>query len=364
MPAAPLARLAERMGDKPACERGWRHRLTRLGPRSYLFWSAVRRSAICWNEHNAMRLAAALAFYSVLSLAPLVLLTISLTGLVIGVSTAQHQLLTQVQSLLGAQGEMAVRAMLANVTDLHASSIASVIGLATLLFSASQVFAELHSALNLIWQVPRAVTSGLIPLIRERFLSFGLVLSIGLLLLVSLVLSAALAALGDWTGTWLPLPVALLRAPSFLVSLAGITALFALIFKYVPQAHTPWRPVWIGAFLTACLFDIGKALIGLYLGKASVSSTYGAAGSLVAMVIWVYYSSLIFFFGAEFTHVLAERYSKRSIRARQAGDVLAPAPRASPGARQGQRGQPSHASRQVTDSAISRDHTRRPLAPP
>jgi len=269
-----------------------------------IVWSTLRQAAIQWERHDAMRLSAALAFYSVMSLAPLILLTVALTGVIIGAASAQQQVLLQFRAMLGPPGEAAVRTMLEHARDLHAGSLASVIGLLTLLFSASQVFAELQAALNRIWEADPRRSSGLMGLIRERFFSFGLVLSIGLLLLVSLLLSAALAAVGHWAGGWLPLPEWVLQAVSFLISLAGIAALFALIFKYVPEAPSAWRAVWIGALVTACLFDIGKTLIGVYLGKAGIGSTYGAAGSLVAVVIWVYYSSLIFFYGAEITRSL------------------------------------------------------------
>ncbi|HLK71669.1 MAG TPA: YihY/virulence factor BrkB family protein, partial [Steroidobacteraceae bacterium] len=264
-------------------------------------WSIARQAALQWDRHEAMRLSASLAFYSVMSLAPLILLTVALTGLIVGATSAEQQVLVQFRAMLGPTGEQAVRAMLEHARNLHAGSLASIVGLITLLFSASQVFAELQAALNRIWEADPRRSSGLIAMIRERFFSFGLVLSIGLLLLISLLLSAALAALGHWTRGWLPLPEWLLQTVSFLISLAGVTALFALIFKYVPEAPSRWRAVWIGAFVTACLFDIGKTLIGIYLGKAGIGSTYGAAGSLVAVVVWVYYSSLIFFYGAEIT---------------------------------------------------------------
>jgi membrane protein len=269
-----------------------------------IVWATLRQAAIQWNRHEAMRLSASLAFYSVLSLAPLILLTVALTGLIVGATSAEQQLLVQFRAMLGPPGESAVRGMLVNARNLHAGSLASVVGLITLLFSASQVFAELQSALNRIWEADPQHSSGIVALIRERFFSFGLVLSIGLLLLISLLLSAALAALGRWAGGWLPVHAWLLQAVTFLISLAGVAALFALIFKYVPEAPSSWRAVWIGALVTAALFDIGKTLIGLYLGKAGIGSTYGAAGSLVAVVVWVYYSSLIFFFGAEITRTL------------------------------------------------------------
>ena len=278
-------------------------RLPLRGPRR-IVWATLRQAAIQWNRHDAMRLAAALAFYSVLSLAPLILLTVALTGLIVGTASAQNQVLLQFRAMLGPTGESAVRSMLEHAQNLRAGSLASIVGMVTLLFSASQVFAELQAALNRIWEADPRRSSGLMALIRERFFSFGLVLSIGLLLLVSLLLSAALAAAGHWASGWLPLPAWMLQAVSFLLSLAAISALFALIFKFVPEAPSSWRAVWIGALVTACLFDVGKTLIGIYLGKAGIGSTYGAAGSLVAVVVWVYYSSLIFFYGAEITRSL------------------------------------------------------------
>jgi membrane protein len=277
-----------------------------------LVWRALIASAFKWNQHEATRLAASLAFYSVLSLAPLVLLTIALISLITGAQSAQGDVVRQFGTLLGPQGESALRSMLADTQRLPASSVASVIGFATLLFSASQFFAELQETLDKVWEVDRSRTNGWLAIIKERFLSFGMVLAIGLLLLVSLLLTAALAALADWATGWLPLPAWLLHLLSFVVSLAGISALFALVFKYIPRAETRWGPVWMGAFLTACLFDIGKTLIGLYLGTAAIGSTYGAAGSLVAVVLWVYYSALIFFFGAEFTHVLDTQWPRAS----------------------------------------------------
>lgn len=278
-----------------------------LRSRHPIIWRTLLQSAVKWNQHEATRLAASLAFYSVLSLAPLVLLTIALVSVIIGVQSAQSDVVRQFGTLLGPEGETALRSMLADTQRVSASSIASAIGLVTLLFSASQFFAELQETLDKVWEVDRSRTNGWLAILKERFFSFGLVLAIGLLLLVSLLLTAALAALGVWATGLLPLPQWLLHLLSFLISFGGVSALFALIFKYIPRADTRWGPVWMGALLTACLFDIGKTLIGLYLGTAAIGSTYGAAGSLVAVVLWVYYTALIFFFGAEFTHLLDTR---------------------------------------------------------
>ena len=165
----------------------------------------------------------------------------------------------------------------------------------------------LRSALNVIWEVKPEVTSGIVALLRERFFSFGMVLSIGFLLLVSLVLSTILAAIGKFFGGFLPIPAGVLEVVNFLVSYTGVVALFGLIFRFVPEAKVRWNNIWLGACVTAILFMIGKTLIGLYLGKSSVGSTYGAAGSVIVVVVWVYYSAQIFFFGAEFTHAYAER---------------------------------------------------------
>jgi membrane protein len=290
-------------------------------------WPLLRATVVQWNQHEPMRLSASLAFYSVMSLAPLVILSITIVGLVTGAEAAQQQVLTQFRSLLGPDGEAAVRSMIVHAQNPSESSIASVVGLSTLLFAASQVFAELQTALNKIWEVDARHSSGVLAMIRERFFSFGLVLSIGLLLILSLVVSAALAAMGHWAGAWLALPAWMLHSFNFLISLVGTALLFALIFKYVPDGPTRWRAAWLGAVITACLFDIGKTLIGFYLGAFSMRSTYGAAGSFVALVIWVYYSSLIFFFGAELTYMLTrERAARRPATRKGSAAVERPLP--------------------------------------
>ncbi len=259
-----------------------------------------------WDRHNAMRMGAALAFYSILSIAPLVILTIAIIGLVFGKSNAQERIADQVQALVGSDGRAAVLSLVQSAKKPSSGVIASILGIVTLLFGASGVFTELRAALNQIWESDPAKNSGWMALVRERFFSFGMVLGIGFLLLVSLILSAGLAALGKWFGGMLPVPEFVLTSVNFIISFIGIAVLFALIYKYVPDKPIQWRDVTIGAAATAFLFSIGKLLIGLYLGKASVGSAYGAAGSLVVVIVWVYYSSMIFFFGAEFTHVFAK----------------------------------------------------------
>jgi membrane protein len=267
-------------------------------------WSMLIQTFSAWNEHEAPRLGAALAFYTILSLAPLVILVVGIAALIFGHFTAQNQLLGQVDSMVGHQGAEAVKGMIEHAQKPASGIFASIIGVITLLFGASGVFGELRSALNEMWGVEPASEGGLWETVKQRFLSFGMVLAVGFLLLVSLVISAVLAALGTFLGGFLAIPVFALSSINFVVSLAAIAVLFALIFRYVPETKIAWKGIWIGATVTALLFTLGEFLIGLYFGKAAVGSAYGAAGSLVVVVVWVYYSAMIFLFGAEFTHVL------------------------------------------------------------
>jgi membrane protein len=266
----------------------------------------LRESFNDWNEDNAPRLGAALAFYTILSISPLVILAIAIVSLIVDRSRVQAQLLAEVQGLVGSAGKDAVQAMLQSGRKLSSGSLSTAIGVMTLAFGATGVFGELRSALNQIWDANPKNSSGVLGLVRERFFSLGMVFSVGFILLVSLLVSAALAAVTKFFSGLLPVPGFLLHMLSFIVSLAAISILFGLILKYVPETKVEWKDVRVGAISTALMFTIGKTLLGLYLGKASPGSAYGAAGSLVAMVIWVYYSAQIFFFGAEFTHVIAQ----------------------------------------------------------
>lgn len=245
---------------------------------------------------------AALAFYTILSLAPLVIIMVAILALAFGRSTAEDQLLNEVQGVIGREGSDAVRAMLEHAQKPASGTFGSILGLATLLFAASGVFAELRAALNRIWAVKVQSATGIWEMVRDRIFSFGMVLAIGFLLLVSLVLSAALAAVGKFFSGLLPMPEAALSTFNFLISFVAIAFLFMLIFRYVPERKNAWKDVWMGAIATAFLFDLGKLAIGVYLGKAAVGSAYGAAGSVIVLIVWVYYSAMIFFFGAEFTH--------------------------------------------------------------
>lgn len=259
-----------------------------------------------WSSHNAPRLGASVAFYTLLSFAPLLILTIAVIALVFDRHSAQAGLIDQARQMIGDRGADTVKSLLQNAQKPSSGVLASIIAFITLLFGASGVFTELRDALNIIWDAEPKDEAGLIGMVKQRLFSFGMVLSVGFLLLVSLIISAGLAVVGKFFRQLLPLPPFVFEAVNFVVSFVVITFLFALLFKYVPARHIPWRDVRIGALGTALLFTIGKVLLGLYLGKASVGSSYGAAGSLVAVVVWVYYSAQIFFFGAEFTRVYAD----------------------------------------------------------
>ncbi|MGI8989098.1 MAG: YihY/virulence factor BrkB family protein [Bryobacteraceae bacterium] len=268
-------------------------------------WPLLKETFKKWNDHDAPRLGAALAFYTILSLAPLVMIVIAIVSLVFGKDAAQNQISGQLSGLLGQSGADAVKTMLASSHKASSGAIASIIGIVTLLLGASGVCGELRASLNKMWDAKPSGGSGIVAMIKERSFAFGMVLAIGFLLLVSMVVSAALATLGKYASGILPIPAIALEILNFLVSFGVITVLFALIYKYVPNVKIDWEDVWIGAIATALLFTIGKLLIGLYLGKAGIGSAYGAAGSLVAVIVWVYYSAQIFFFGAEFTQVHA-----------------------------------------------------------
>ena len=260
-----------------------------------------------WNNDEAPKLGAALAFYSMLSIGPLLLIAVSLAGLVVARDHAGRYIIEQVRGLVGADGAKALEAVIDHAQSQKQGIIATAIGLATLLISAAGFFGQLQAALNTIFDVPKE-KAGFGDFIKKRLLSFGMVIGICLLLLSSLVISAALAGLTGVVGS--SASSLMLQAVNVVVSLAVSTLLFALTFKVLPDVKLAWRDVWIGAFLTALLFAVGKFLIGLYLGRSSFSSTYGAAGSLIVLLVWVYYSAQIIFFGAEFTKVYAAACGK------------------------------------------------------
>jgi membrane protein len=270
-----------------------------------------------WSEHQAPRLGASVAFYSVLSFAPLLILITAVIALVFGRESAQGALINESRQWMGDRGAETVQSLLKNAQKPSSGIFASLVAFITLLFGASGVFSELQDALNVIWETTTQTASGFFGMVKQRLFSFGMVLSVGFLLLVSLLLSAALAFIGRSFGELVPVPPAILQVVNFLVSFLVITVLFGLMFKYVPAAKVSWRNVTVGAVGTALLFTVGKFLLGLYLGKASVGSTYGAAGSFVAVIVWIYYSAQIFFFGAEFTHVYATTHAGNKATAQQ-----------------------------------------------
>jgi membrane protein len=261
-----------------------------------------------WNDHQATRFGASVAFYSLLSFAPLLVIVAAVMALVLNANQAQSSLIDQARQLIGQRGADTVKSLLASAQKPSSGVFASIVAFCTLLFGASGVFTELQDALNAMWDVKAPANAGWMRMIKDRLLSFGMVLSIGFLLLVSLLLSAGLAFIGKFFGQIFPVPPFVLEAVNFVVSFVVVTALFGMMFKFVPRVHISWRDVTVGAIGTALLFTIGKFLLGFYLGKASVGSAYGAAGSLVAVIVWVYYSAQIFFFGAEFTHVYADAH--------------------------------------------------------
>ena len=253
-------------------------------------------------EHDASTMGAALAFYTVFSVAPILIISIGVIGLVVGADTVRADLLPQMQSLLGDAGASAVKTLLSSATYMGKSWLATVIGVVTLLIGASTVFVELQNSLDRIWGIPkRSRTRGLWRILRSRFLSLGLVFGVGFLLMVSLLVSTVLAALGTWLASYFGEWRTLLLVIDVPLSVVISTVLFALVYKYVPLERLAWGDVWVGGLVTAILFNIGKFAIGYYLGKSAFASVYGAAGSLLVLLLWTYYSAQIFLFGAEFT---------------------------------------------------------------
>jgi membrane protein len=282
-------------------------------------WDLIKSTASSWSEIDAPRLGAALSYYTMLSIAPLLVICIGVAGLLFGREAAQGQVAAQIQSVMGSESGKVIQDLIVQSSQKSSGIFATAVGIFMLLFGASGVFGELRDSLNLVWGVKPASAGGLKGIIQYRFFSFAMVLGIGFLLLVSLVLSAAIAAAEQFFGQYLPIPGAILQVVNLLVSFASVTILFALLYKVVPDTRIEWRDVWIGAAVTSLLFSVGKALIGLYLGRASVGSAYGAAGSLVVFLVWVYYSAQIFFLGAEFTRQFAQRHGSRATAASAAG---------------------------------------------
>ena len=266
-----------------------------------------------WSDHNASRLAASLCCYTIMSSAPLVVLSVAVAGWAFGERAARGEIANQIGSVVGGDAAQAVQAIVLNAKEPASGFLTTIVGLAVLVFGASGVFAELQSALNTIWGVAPKPGRGILGLVRDRVFSFGMVMAVAFLLLASLIVSAGLAAAGKFFASYVPGGVVLAQLTNFGVSLAIVAVLFALVFKVVPEAEIEWKDVWLGALLTAIFFDVGKLVLGIYIGRSSVTSAYGAAGSLVALVLWIFYTSQIVFFGAEFTRVHA-RQAGRAVR--------------------------------------------------
>jgi membrane protein len=295
------------------------------------FWTLIKEAfSQWWNEDRPFELAAALAYYTLFSLAPMLVIAVSVAGFFFGREAAQNKIVETLSGFVGKDAGIVIQTMIDNASKQQTtdSIFAMLVGVALLLFGAGGVVGQLQSSLNMIWGVEPRSDRGMLGFIKERFISYGMVLGVGFLLLVSLVVSAALSAFDEYLGSSAPGAGLLLQVIHFVVSLALIAFMFAAIYRFMPDGRIAWRDVVVGGILTALLFNVGKFFIGLYLGQSSVTSVYGAAGSLVTLLLWIYYSSLIFFFGAELTQVYASRF----------GSGLTPSPNAQPAASEIQRG--------------------------
>ena len=325
-------------------------------------WSLTKESVSQFSDDFAPSMGAALAYYTVFSIAPLLVIAIAVAGFFFGEDAARGQIFEQLRGLLGDRGAEAIEAAVKSAGQTGHSGFAAIIGIVTLLIGATTVFAELQSDLDRIWDSPKPEHPGVWGMVKGRLLTFGMVFGIGFLLLISLVVSAGVSALGKLWGDLVPGWEVLLQAINFIVSFGVIAGLFAMIYKLLPRCEIGWKDVWIGAAVTSLLFAVGKFLIGLYLGKASVASTFGAAGSLVVLMVWVYYWAQIFLFGAEFTWVYAHELGSRRGQTRPhasgaASEAAAPEHRSYP-----QPALHAAASRPERRSRISRLRRQHPYA--
>ena len=265
-----------------------------------------------WDAHDALTQSAALAFYTLFSLVPILVLVIWMAGALFGRDAVQGQIVHQFASLMGEKQSLAVKEMLTTVTGQNAGWLTEAIGIVTLVIAATAAFVQLQISLNLVWEVAPKPGPMIRTMLKKRLVSFALVIGIGFLLSVSLALSAAIQSLREYTAARIPMPVTLLEGIHLVTSFLIFALLFAAIFRILPDAEIAWRDVWLGSFVTSFLFSVGKYVIGLYLGRSSLTSPFGSAGSLVLIILWVYYASLILLFGAEFTRVHSLRVSETS----------------------------------------------------
>ena len=284
---------------------GWRQDMNLA-----ILWSLVKESISRWIDDFAPSMGAALSYYTIFSIAPLLLIVIAVAGLAFGDAAASGALFEQLRGMLGDEGAAFAQRLVAGAHEPRTSIFATLVGIVMMILGATTVLAELQSALNRIWRAPPE-RSGVWTMLRKRLLSLSLILAIGFLLLVSLAASAAMAAIGEWGAPYFGRMKWLFEIVNVGVSLGAVTVLFAMIYKILPRVRIGWKDVWIGAAVTAILFTLGKSLIGLYLGKSAVASGFGAAGSVVVLLVWVYYSAQIFMLGAEFTVVYARRFGSR-----------------------------------------------------
>jgi membrane protein len=278
-------------------------------------WSLLKAALSGWLNDRCLSMGAAISYYAVFSLAPTLILAIVIAGLLFGREAAQGAIVGQLRGLMGREGAAAIQAMIESARDMESGIVATAVGVATLIFAASGAFAEIQAALNIIWKVKSRKRSLVGGLLRQRLRSLSLVAIVGFLLLASLVVSAALTAFADYLHGLFPGFELILQALNLVVSFAVITVLFAMVFKILPDVDIAWGDVWLGAAVTAFLFSIAKFLISLYIGSSEVTSSYGAAGALVIVLLWIYYSSLILLFGAEITHAYARRHQREKVAA-------------------------------------------------
>jgi membrane protein len=275
-------------------------------------WGLMKRTAKEWKSDRVPQIGAALAYYTTVSMAPLLLVAVGVASLWFDRKAATEGILAQLTSLLGPSGAEAAAMVLGSATEGHHGLIPTIIGVVALVAGSTTVFVQMQDALNTIWDAEPPKRAGWLSMVRIRFISFAMVLATGFLLLVSLVLSAVLSAIGAGIGDAFALSGVLLRVLDISASIAVVTALFALLYKVLPDVKIAWGDVWIGALVTSVLFNVGKLAIGVYLGNSSVGSAYGAAGSLVVMLVWIYYSAQIVLFGAEFTQVYAKSHGSHA----------------------------------------------------
>ncbi len=287
-------------------------------------WELLRDSGAKWSKDSVPRLGASLAFYTLLSVTPLLVIVTAILGAAFGPEVARAQLVHEIRDMVGESGAGTIEMLLASADKPTTGTFASIASLVMLLFGAAGVFSELQDSLNLIWGVESGVGGAVWRIVKARLLTFGMVLLVGFLLLLTVVVSTALAGLIGYAGGRWPHLAGWLHGVDFLASLAVITVLFALLYKVLPEVSIAWRDVWLGAAVTALLFTVGKVLIGLYLARSGVASAYGAAGSLAVFLIWIYYSAQVFYFGAELTAVHANRRGSKAL------SHLESAPTASP----------------------------------